>query len=156
MNKMLLREQILQHFDDDIEAAIRAANEAQAAAAHEDNQPENQYDTLSLEAAYLAHGQSERTHQLQQQRILMARWQVVDFSDDDEISLGALVTLESGDNLEQLWLTPVSGITLTVDDQTIRVISPDTPLASMLIGKGVDDEIQWLGTQNSWTIVAVQ
>lgn len=92
-DKLLLKNQLLDAVSQQIDAAIAAAHQAQQAASHEDNQPENQYDTLSLEAAYLAHGQSERILQLQQQRITLARWQVADFTADDVVASGALVVL---------------------------------------------------------------
>ena len=53
LDKNQLRTILLASLDQEIEAALAAAQQAQETASHEDNQPENQYDTLSLEAAYL-------------------------------------------------------------------------------------------------------
>ncbi len=54
MDKFLLRQQVLERLAEDlleVEEAVRVAHEA---ATHEENIAENKYDTLGLEAAYLA------------------------------------------------------------------------------------------------------
>ena len=60
MDKFVLRQQVLERLAEDLlqaEQAVRAAHEA---ATHEENIAENKYDTLGLEAAYLATGQARR------------------------------------------------------------------------------------------------
>lgn len=158
-DKAILFRQLLQQYDDDIMAATAAAQTAQEAAAHEDNQPENQYDTLSLEAAYLAHGQSERILQLQQQRIQLSQW-AVDQTLNEVVSLGSIVVLQSDQKIVNLWITPLSGRPVTRGETSILVISSATPLALELIGKEEGDDITWPGSatphnQQQWQIVHV-
>lgn len=158
MNKSQLKNAVLQSIDDSIQAALEAAQAAQESAAHENNQPENQYDTLSLEAAYLAHGQSERILGLQEDRITIARWVVLDYGDDDDIGTGALVYLkreeERGDGSGRwLWLALIGGWQITVDGQRVQVISVQAPLATQLIGKGLNDDVVMSG--QSWQIVYI-
>ena len=60
MDKFLLQQQVLERLAEDLlqaEQAVRAAHET---ATHEENIAENKYDTLGLEAAYLATGQARR------------------------------------------------------------------------------------------------
>ena len=60
MDKFLLQQQVLERLAEDlleVEEAVRVAHEA---ATHEENIAENKYDTLGLEAAYLATGQARR------------------------------------------------------------------------------------------------
>ena len=60
MDKFLLQQQVLDRLAEDLlqaEQAVRAAHET---ATHEENIAENKYDTLGLEAAYLATGQVRR------------------------------------------------------------------------------------------------
>ena len=60
MDKLLLQQQVLERLAEDlleVEEAVRVAHEA---ATHEENIAENKYDTLGLEAAYLATGQARR------------------------------------------------------------------------------------------------
>lgn len=156
MDKAELKALLLSSLDQEIDEAIKAAQQAQEAAAHQDNQPENQYDTLSLEAAYLAHGQSERILQLQQDRIRLEKWQVPEFSDDDVIATGALVTLECDLSSPRLiWITPCASRLL---NNQVQAVSAHTPLAQRLVGLGVDDEVSLpLGESvGVWCIESVQ
>ena len=162
MDKIQLKARLLATLDGMIEAAITAATEAQQTASHADNQPENQYDTLSLEAAYLAYGQSERVQQLQEQRHLISQWQPIsetlpdgveqsvedhgraseEYS--DAIRLGSVVELESGEKHAGafwLWLAPLGGFSIDSDQGKIQLISCETPLAKALLGHSVDDEV---------------
>ena len=97
--KQKLKPALLAALDEEIQAALDGARQAHETASHADNKPENQYDTLALEAAYLAHGQSERIRELQDVRIRINQWPVADFGADDLITSGALVLLEPA------WLT---------------------------------------------------
>ena len=158
MDKCVLKQQLLEALDQQIDAAMAAAQQAQQAASHEDNQPENQYDTLSLEAAYLAHGQSERILQLQQQRITLARWQVTDFTADDVVASGALVVLQPQDEQQPqrlIWITPLGGLQLSQRGCLIQVISNETPLAARLRGLTVGDELELPGQAGCWELVSL-
>lgn len=71
MDKFLLQQHVLERLADDLlqaEQAVRAAHET---ATHEENIAENKYDTLGLEAAYLAAGQARRAAAIRQ---AMATW----------------------------------------------------------------------------------
>ena len=71
MDKFLLQQQVLERLAEDLlqaEQAVRAAHET---ATHEENIAENRYDTLGLEAAYLATGQARRAEAIRQ---AMATW----------------------------------------------------------------------------------
>lgn len=60
MDKLLLRQQVLGRLAEDLLRVEQAAQIAHEAATHEENIAENKYDTLGLEAAYLATGQARR------------------------------------------------------------------------------------------------
>ena len=157
MNKSQLKQALLDSVDAEIAAAIDAATAAQESASHEDNQPENQYDTLSLEAAYLAHGQSERILGLQQLRIQLGRWQVVSFDEDDAIGCGALVGRQSLENdtapIRWVWIVLNGGRQLQLADEQIQVVSAQTPLAKALLGKELGDEVTMNG--QGWEVVSI-
>ncbi len=149
--KSQLKPALLSVLDEEIRAALDAARQAQETASHADNKPENQYDTLSLEAAYLAHGQSERIRELQEIRIRIARWPVMDFAADDVIATGAVAELTcTGQASRHFWITPVGGRQLLLDGCTVQVISAQAPLAQQLMGLGAGDEVM-VGHQ-SWEI----
>ncbi len=57
---------IIQQLEQELATAIKASQQAHSGATHSENTADNKYDTLALEAAYLAHGQSVRIEELQQ------------------------------------------------------------------------------------------
>jgi len=142
VNKQNLLKQLLEQLQQEIDATMAAVNEAHALASHEQSKPENQYDTLALEAAYLAHGQSERIAELQRQVLLLNHFEFVDYDESSRISVGALVFIEDENNESQwLWLLPIAGgIVLTSGDLLVRTITPEAPLAKKLVGNYIDEE----------------
>ena len=60
MDKSLLQQQVLERLAEDLLQAEQAARAAHETATHEESVAENKYDTLGLEAAYLATGQVRR------------------------------------------------------------------------------------------------
>jgi len=142
VNKQNLLKQLLEQLQQEIDATMAAVNEAHALASHEQSKPENQYDTLALEAAYLAHGQSERIAELQRQILLLNHFEFVDYDESSRISVGALVFIEDENNESQwLWLLPIAGgIVLTSGDLLVRTITPEAPLAKKLVGNYIDEE----------------
>lgn len=58
MNKTAVYQQMLEKLAIDLDVLQRAAQTAYEAATHEENIAENKYDTLGLEASYLATGQA--------------------------------------------------------------------------------------------------
>jgi hypothetical protein len=59
MNKTLIVQRIIEQLSHDLEIFFTAAKSAHEAATHEENQPVNRYDTLALEASYVAQGQAK-------------------------------------------------------------------------------------------------
>ncbi len=151
LNKTELLGQLIDHLQQEIDATMSAVNEAHALASHEQSKPENQYDTLALEAAYLAHGQSERIAELQRQVMLLNHFDFLEYDDDSRISVGALVCVEEIDvegldveksNLEWFWLLPVAGgVLLKVGEIEVRTMTAKAPLADKLLGSYLGDEV---------------
>lgn len=155
-DKQELKKKLLGCLDEEIEAALAAAQAAQETASHEGNKPENQYDTLSLEAAYLAHGQSERILQLQQERILLAKWQVAEFPVGEVITTGAVVSLENNNLKRYLWITPCGGRQLRLGEAEMLILSKEAPLAQSLMGLSEGDELSLPGDNTGlWEIIDV-
>ncbi|MEE3191500.1 MAG: GreA/GreB family elongation factor, partial [Pseudomonadota bacterium] len=120
--------------------------------------PENQYDTLALEAAYLAHGQSERILQLQQARINLSRWVAPDFSEYDSVRMGACVVLLSENDEERsIFIAPVGGRELEFEGEKILVVNQEAPVTRRLCGLQIGDEVELtLGGRSSlWELLAI-
>ena len=70
MNKHAVLQLILEKLAADLNVAQRAAQTAYETATHEENIAENKYDTLGLEASYLAAGQAKRVEEIRQSLVL--------------------------------------------------------------------------------------
>jgi transcription elongation GreA/GreB family factor len=143
MDKFLLQQQVLDRLADDLLQADQAARVAHETATHEENIAENKYDTLGLEASYLATGQARRAEAI---REALADWRLFRPRAYDArlgIQIGALVCLVDADDRQQhLFLGPNGGsMKLQSGAQLVQVISSDAPLAQAMLGKGEGDEV---------------
>ena len=143
MNKSALHQQVISRLEDDLQQAQQAALTAYEAATHEEYIAENKYDTLGLEASYLATGQARRAAAIRQ---TLASWkQLVIRAFDPQlgIQLGALIELsDDADRRQCLFLGPDgAAMKLQHDGRTVQVIGPQAPLGQSLLGKQIGDEV---------------
>lgn len=145
MDKFLLQQQVLEQLAENLLQAEQAMRAAHETATHEENIAENKYDTLGLEAAYLATGQARRAEGIRQ---AMANWRQFrprPYDSSKGIQLGALVCLvDSDDKQQQLFLGPDGGsMKLVSGAQLVQVISSEAPLGRAMLGKCEGDEV-WI------------
>ncbi|MGL6260269.1 hypothetical protein [Vibrio sp. WXL103] len=137
-DKHLLRQSLIETLEISRQTALNAADSAHDDATHEQSVAETQYDTVGLEAAYLAHGQSQRvadcTAMIERLKSMVLR----DFDADDEIELGALVCLNDG---MTCWFLPVCGGVKLANGKVV-VITPQSPLGQMLDGAECDEHLE--------------
>lgn len=143
MDKFLLQRQVMERLADDLlqaEEAVRAAHET---ATHEENIAENKYDTLGLEAAYLATGQARRAEAIRQAMTTWRQFRPVSYDPSKGIQLGALVCLvDPADRQQWLFLGPEGGsMKLASGDHLVQVVSTDAPLGKAMLGKCEGDEV---------------
>ena len=143
MDKFLLQQQVLQRLAEDLRQAEQAVREAHETATHEENIAENKYDTLGLEAAYLATGQARRAEAIRQALAHWRQFRPLPYDASKGIQLGALVCLvDAEDRQQQLFLGPDGGsMQLVSGAQLVQVISIDAPLGRAMLGKGEGDEV---------------
>ncbi len=123
---------------------LGAVDQARDNAVHEQSKPENQYDTLALEAAYLAHGQSVRAAELQRQISVLKRFELDNHKCDSAAVVGAVVHLREYSNQfsKWLWVVPVAGgVDLQFEEVSVTTITPDAPLGRKILGCYEGDEI---------------
>lgn len=144
MDKNLLLQGILTQLQTDLEQASLAALSAHEAATHEENVAENKYDTLGLEAAYLASGQARRVEELRQTLVTWRQLRPRPFNEGQGIELGSLILLVSQSGQEQwLFLGPQgASMKLQHAGRTIQVLGNAAPLGRLLLGKRPGDEIK--------------
>ena len=125
-----------------------------------ENIADNKYDTLAVEAAYLAHGQSLRIADLQQSISRYQHFKPPVFDAHSSIQLGAVVSIENelGQH-KHLFIGPCSGgLSIEHQGKLIQVITPATPLGQALMGKHADEDATWQHGQQQQevSILAVQ
>ncbi|GGK75187.1 transcription elongation factor GreAB [Amphritea balenae] len=143
MNKKQLTDQIVSQLQADLEVNIEAANEAREAAVHDESVPETQYDTLGLEASYLAQGQSKRVEELEMNLADYRNMIMREFDQSTALGLSALVTLENEQGEEKhLFIGPAGGgIHIDFESYTVIVITPEAPIGAALIGRHCGDSV---------------
>jgi transcription elongation GreA/GreB family factor len=143
MDKAALLQRIIATLEHDMDVSRRAAQTAYEAATAEENIAENKYDTLGLEASYLATGQARRTAEIRQALLTYQQWRLRDYDPARGIQIGCLVTLEDQDGQQRrLFLGPEgAGLKIGEGDALVTVITPRAPLGQQLMGKKQDDEV---------------
>ena len=143
MDKFLLQQQVLERLAEDLLQAEEAARVAHETATHEENIAENKYDTLGLEAAYLATGQARRAEAIRQAIANWRQFRPRAYDASMGIQIGALVCLVDADDKEQrLFLGPDGGsMTLVNGAEIVQVISSEAPLGRAVLGKCEGDEV---------------
>jgi transcription elongation GreA/GreB family factor len=143
MDKSALQQQVLDRLADDLQQAEQALRVAHETVTHEENIAENKYDTLGLEAAYLATGQARRAEAIRQAMTTWRRFRPSPYDASRGIQLGALVYLvDANDRQQLLFLGPEGGsMTLVSGTLRVQVISCEAPLGRAMLGKREGDEV---------------
>lgn len=144
MNKQDVLQLIIDKLHLDLNIAQRAAQTAYETATHEENIAENKYDTLGLEASYLAAGQARRVEEIRQSLVLYQKLSLTPFNESKGIQSGDLITLQNPFGVEQyLFLGPdAAGLKIQHGEQIITVITSRAPLGQTLLGKQPGDEVE--------------
>lgn len=156
MNKQNVHQLLLEKLAVDFDVAQRAAQTAYETATHEENIAENKYDTLGLEASYLAAGQAKRVEEIKQALALCQNLPLRAYDDQRGIEVGTLLGLEDESSRQQwLFLAPdAAGLKVDVVGQPVTVITPRSPLGKSLLGKFEGDEVEILvaGARQHFTV----
>lgn len=141
IDKTKLLQVIIDKLSCDLELFFAAAKTAHEAATDSENAPDNKYDTLALEASYVAQGQANRAHQLRQSIELYRQLKIHGFHDDAQ--LASLVILEHADGTEKmLFIGPAEGgLKIEHSGEKIVVITPGSPMGRMLLGRSSGDTV---------------
>lgn len=142
MNKTELAQLIISRLSHDLDVIFSAAKSAHEAATHEENIPDNKYDTLALEASYVAQGQANRAQEIRNS--IEAYRLLSPVKSGDVARLGSLVTVESEDGARKvIFIGPAEGgLKIMADRTEIMVITPASPLGRELIGKSAGDTVE--------------
>ncbi len=143
IEKQQILVRIVETLEHDLNNAINSAEVARLDAIDDQSVAETQYDTLGIEASYLAHGQSKRAENLKAQIKQYQRLELKKYGQDDEIGLGCLLTIGSSEQQNIYFIGPCAGgLKIDLEGQKILIITPQAPLAATLIGKYHDDNLE--------------
>lgn len=142
MNKLAVCEQIRFLLEGAFLEAKEAADAARAAAVDEQSIAETQYDSLAIEAGYLAHGHSERADAALKAK---SEYELLFGKSFTSISVGALVQL-ADERQQSAWyfVGPCyGGLKIRYKTYDIWTITPEAPLGRKLIGLTDGDEFDF-------------
>jgi transcription elongation GreA/GreB family factor len=140
MEKSKLIKQIIASLAESLNALEKAARASHAEATHESSKAESKYDTRGLEAAYLAGGQARQAKEILDSIKLYESLPIRDFAPGEPIDLTALVELDAGDTRSLYFIGPKNGgLEIKHKKQEITVITPQSPLGQLLMGKKPGD-----------------
>ncbi len=158
MNKTELLHAIIERLGVDLDVLQRAAQTAYEAATAEENIAENKYDTLSLEASYLATGQARRMEEIRQARAAYLQLSLRDFDPEVGVQVSNLVLLEDETgNRQRVFLGPeAAGLKIGEGANLVTVITPRSPLGQQLLGKVEGDEVDLGGGRQVLEVITVE
>ena len=141
----------------EIENLTRIALIAREAATHEEARPENDKDTRSVEAAYLAGAQAERVRELERASVALDRMQLRAFAEGESIALSALVTV-AGSKHRYFLASQGGGRRAQVSGVEVQVVTSASPLGEALVGCAAGDvaEVQAASGMRRYEILAVE
>ncbi len=142
---MLPKKQLIEFLTKTIAAELAAITAAAintyADATHADSKPENKYDTRGLEASYLAGAQAKRVSEMKEVLAIFENLPIKHFTETQKIMTTALVKIRHNEKITFVLIMPKGGgQTVIIEQQSVQVITPESPLGKALIGKGVGDE----------------
>ena len=159
MTKSHFHNQILAQLEAEYEMQTKAAQLAHDEAISEESRPESKYDTHGQEAAYLAEGQARLAQEAGESIKAYRNCEFSTFQKTDPISIGALVAISSAEQTTRYLLGPkAGGLELTdLENNSVNLITPQSPLGRQLIGKRIGDSVSMPGRDSSiQTITDVQ
>lgn len=137
----------------------QSARSAREGATHEEAKPEDDKDTRALEASYLAGAQAGRLRALETMVRSLEFFELREFRPQDPIAPSALVEVEDEDGKKATYfVATVAGGTKVNAGVDIQVITPESPLAQLLLGRKQGDSFERTvkGVTREFEITAVR
>ncbi|MDB6169359.1 MAG: hypothetical protein JWM88_2223 [Verrucomicrobia bacterium] len=148
LDKFALRERILGELRAALALQVGAAQLARDEAISSESRAENQYDTHSLEAGYLAEGQARQAAEIEESIAIIAALPLPEFGPAAPIALGALIEVRdrtAGTNHGYFLCPRAGGLELEIDGHSVLVVTPQSPLGRVLLGQRTGDIVQLPG-----------
>ncbi len=146
---------VISALQDNLAKTEAAAQFARETATAKENAAENKYDTLGLEAAYLAESQSARVAELKGD--LSALEKLSRMKSTDRCAVGSLETLaDASGNRRSILLSPCQGgLNVTVNGQLVQLVTLSAPVGKALLGAQCGDDVVLFGQEQVLELVAL-
>jgi len=155
MQKREVLQSIIVQLQADLSVLEEAVNLARDTATHADCLGSSKYETMGLEASYLAQGQGIRL--LEVERALQYFTDLPLVPSHGVVGLSSLFVLQDEQgNMQRLWLaSEAGGLKVQCGDALITVITPKAPLGRAVMGKAMHDsvEVNIAGELRSYEVV---
>lgn len=154
MNKADLVARILEKLRDELRLIEDARNMANEEALPADDIAESQRENRALENQFLVDGQSRIVNELKEAITAFENLEVRAFANGEPIALSALVGVKSPRETATYFLGPMGGGLEVAgeNENTVLVLSPQSPLGRSLVGHSVGDTITINDTTPARTI----
>ena len=126
---------------------VNAAQLSRDEAISEESRAENSYDSHSLEAGYLAEGQARQAAEIEESIRIISALALPDFAPGAPVDLGALADVqdERGDDACYFLSPRAGGLELACEGRKVLVVTPQSPLGRLLLGRLAGDTVQLPG-----------
>ena len=142
IEKSHLIQRVIESLKEELAIIKDGARDAYEEATHEESQPENRFDTHSLEASYRAAGQAKVAVELETALMRCQSMELKTFGEGEPIAIGAIVEVKSKDGQEVYFLIPTAGgVEIKDKKQLISVITPQSPIGKLLVGRKAGDTV---------------
>jgi len=147
---------IIKQLESDITISAQAVEMARDTATHKDCLGSSKYETMGLEASYLAQGQGTRLLELERS---LAYFKQLTLQASTSIELGAYITLIDEDDRQTfLWMAAdAGGLKINYRQQTITIITPKSPLGKAMLGKTMGDDfsLKIMGKEKYFEVLSI-
>ena len=157
MNKAEIHKAFIEKLAVQVAAITLASKHAMSDVTDPEHKARSKYETFSLEASYLARGQSLRVEEMRDALSILRAMPVSPLPHGEKIQLGAWVVLM--DHLgeeQQLYITPLGcGLSVDTPEGPVAMITPASPLGRALMGKSAGDAVNLGNATEPYSILIV-
>ncbi|MBC7537742.1 MAG: GreA/GreB family elongation factor [Bacteriovorax sp.] len=155
IDKKIILEKLIENLRKELSEVESAAKSTRDLVTSDDLKSEGKYDTRAIEASYLASAQLKRVDEIKTDIQMLEETELVSAN---KLQMGSLALIEHKGNERYYFLTSTSGGTmLTVDGNTILVISVFSPLGNEALGlkAGESFEVETPKEMRTYKIISV-
>jgi transcription elongation GreA/GreB family factor len=144
ISKPALLKAIIRSIGDELDLLAGASRAMHEDASHEQNRAEEKYDTRGLETAYLASSQARQATAWEEALAAYQALKMAKFDKHTPVDLTALVETDSNGERTHYFIGPkAGGIEVQVGKVAVVVITPESPMGALLMGKREGDTFRF-------------